>query len=257
LSNAVKFTQQGRVILRIALRRTLPERFILHFAVEDTGVGIPADMLTMIFEPFTQVDGSMTRRHGGTGLGLAIARQLVEMFDGEIWVDSELGQGSTFNFTASLARVQGQGPVASQAGAASTYAGLPEPSSQHLQILLAEDNIVNQRVIARMLEKLGWEVRVVTDGRAAVTESAENNYDLILMDVQMPDMDGLSATMAIRSRERQIGGHVPIVALTAYAMQGDRERCLMAGMDDYLSKPVHVDDLQRVIERYTHLNYME
>lgn len=257
LSNAVKFTPQGRVTLQIATRQVLPEKFILHFSVEDTGVGIPADQLTLIFEPFTQVDGSITRRHGGTGLGLAIARQLVEMFEGEIWVDSDLGRGSTFHFTAAFGRAFGSGPEAARPDTISIYPPPPESSTQRLHILLAEDNVVNQRVIARMLKKLGWEVVVVNDGRAAVAESAEQRYDLILMDIQMPEMDGLNATVEIRSRERQIGGHLPIVALTAYAMPGDRERCLIAGMDDYLSKPVRVEDLHRVIVRYTNLDSLK
>jgi GAF domain-containing protein/ActR/RegA family two-component response regulator len=248
LSNAVKFTQQGQVLLRLACRRVTTDRMVLQGSVVDTGPGIPADKLKLIFEPFTQVDGSMTRRHGGTGLGLAIARQLVDMLDGEIWVESELGRGSTFHFTASFERPSG--PLAgAEAERHAGGAASEERVRRSLRVLLAEDNVVNQRVIVRMLEKLGWDVDVVGDGRAAVAASGERDFDVVLMDIQMPEMDGLSATSAIRSRERQVGGHLPIVALTAYAMQGDRERCLMAGMDDYLSKPVRVDELQRSMDR--------
>jgi len=254
LSNAVKFTERGQVVLKISNFESLPDKYVLEFAIQDTGPGIPADKLTMIFDPFTQVDGSVTRRHGGTGLGLAIARQLVDMFGGEIWVESEIGQGSTFHFTAMFDQPDGLDKQALPGTESASYSGVQEPSAHHLKILLAEDNVVNQRVLARMLEKLGWMVTVVSDGQEAITESGENVYDVILMDVQMPEMDGLTATMAIRSRERQIGGHIPIVALTAYAMQGDRERCLMAGMDDYLSKPVRVEDLQRIVERFVQIN---
>jgi hypothetical protein len=250
LSNAVKFTEQGQVILKISNFETNSKQYVLEFVVQDTGLGIPADKLTMIFDPFTQVDGSVTRRHGGTGLGLAIARQLVEMFGGEIWVESEMGRGSSFHFTAKFDPPEAAQKQTLTEVVVGGYRDGQGPSAHSLNILLAEDNIVNQRVLARMLEKLGWAVMVVDNGQAAVTESGETAFDVILMDVQMPEMDGLSATMAIRTRERLRGGHVPIVALTAYAMQGDRERCLMAGMDDYLSKPVRVEDLQRIVERF-------
>jgi CheY-like chemotaxis protein len=173
------------------------------------------------------------------------------MFSGEIWVESVMGQGSTFHFTARFEAPSGADKQLAATPMNNSYSGGQNLSAYQLKVLLAEDNVVNQRVLARMLEKLGWQVRVVENGQEAVVESSEIAYDVILMDVQMPEMDGLNATMAIRTRERQRGaGHVPIVALTAYAMQGDRERCLMAGMDDYLSKPVRMDDLQRIVERF-------
>ena len=251
LSNAVKFTDHGQVVVCVGTKKRIDHKVVLQFSVRDTGIGIPTDKFKAIFEPFTQVDGSVTRRYGGTGLGLAIARQLAEMFDGQIWVESEPGRGSTFHFTAVVGL-----PIRPEM-IQLTEARVPiEPAAglrQPLRILLAEDNVVNQRVIARMLEKLGWEVVVVGDGNAAVARSGEVDYDLILMDVQMPELDGLSATIAIRARERETGGHVPIVALTAYAMQGDRERCLMAGMDDYLPKPVRAEDLQKIMSRFTRL----
>jgi PAS domain S-box-containing protein len=254
VSNAVKFTEQGEVQLGIAAQRYLDQKVLIEFSVRDTGVGIPFDKRRMIFEPFTQGDGSMTRKYGGTGLGLAIARQLVSMFEGQIWVESEVGRGSTFHFTAVLGLPVRPEPTRT---VYTPHKHLPhdlQPSAHKLKILLAEDNVVNQKVIARMMEKLGWSVVMVDNGQMAVDRSSEENFDLILMDVQMPVMDGLSATIAIRSRERQVGGHVPILALTAYAMQGDRERCLIAGMDDYLSKPVRIEDLHSVVERYVEVN---
>jgi signal transduction histidine kinase/ActR/RegA family two-component response regulator len=253
VSNAVKFTERGEVRMNIGVKERRDKKIVMSFSVSDTGVGIPLDKRSAIFEPFTQGDGSMTRKYGGTGLGLAIAKQLVTMFDGEIWAESDLGRGSTFHFTATFglpARRTAPLPATNPPTGAPTSA----LSSQSYRVLLAEDNIVNQRVIARMMEKLGWKVTVVDNGKQAVERSAEEDFDVILMDIQMPEMDGLTATMAIRSRERQVGGHLPIVALTAYAMQGDRERCLIAGMDDYLSKPVRIDDLHLVVERYVRLN---
>jgi PAS domain S-box-containing protein len=252
LSNAVKFTDQGRVVVCVETKKRIDNKAVLQFLVSDTGIGVPHEKLKAIFEPFTQVDGSVTRRYGGTGLGLAIARQLVEMFEGQIWVESEPGRGSIFRFTAVVGL-----PTRAEAVQSIEPKLSAEPATElrrPLRILLAEDNVVNQRVIARMLEKLGWEVAVVGDGNAAVAKSGEVDYDLILMDVQMPELDGLSATIAIRARERQVGGHVPIVALTAYAMQGDRERCLMAGMDDYLPKPVRAEDLQKIMSRFISLS---
>lgn len=253
VSNAVKFTERGEVRMNIGVKERRDKKIVMRFSVSDTGVGIPLDKRNVIFDPFTQGDGSMTRKYGGTGLGLAIARQLVMMFDGEIWVESDVGRGSTFHFTATFGL-----PARRTAPLPSVKTPEASPASelapQAYRVLLAEDNIVNQRVIARMMEKLGWTVAVVDNGKQAVDRSAEEDFDVILMDIQMPEMDGLTATMAIRSRERQVGGHLPIVALTAYAMQGDRERCLIAGMDDYLSKPVRIDDLHRIVERYVRLN---
>ncbi len=250
LSNAVKFTERGEVVLQVAVKKQLEQKAALHFSITDTGIGIPADKLNLIFDPFTQVDGSVTRKYGGTGLGLAIARQLVEMFGGQIWAESQVGRGSTFHFTATVGLPAHPAILLP----AEAYPALPQTvrsTSAHIRILLAEDNVINQKVIARMLAKLGWEVSVVNDGNAAVAKWAEEKFDLILMDVQMPERDGLSATLTIREREREVGGHIPIVALTAYAMQGDRERCLAVGMDDYLPKPVRVEDLQKMIDRHT------
>ncbi len=254
LSNAVKFTDRGEVVLRMAVIDHAGEKVVLHCSVSDTGVGIPPDKLPVIFDPFTQGDGSVTRRYGGTGLGLAIARQLVEKFEGRLWAESEPGRGSVFHFTAVLGLPVRKDTSRQPSQESSSPPGLVEPVLQSLRILLAEDNLINQKVIARMLETHGWPVTVVGDGNAAVAKAAEETFDVIVMDVQMPELDGLSATVAIRARERETGGHVPIVALTAYAMQGDRERCLLAGMDDYLPKPVKADDLHQAIDRLVRLH---
>jgi len=214
----------------------------LHCSVRDTGVGIAAEKLEAIFAPFEQADSSTTRRYGGTGLGLTIARQLVAMMRGELWVESTVDSGSTFHFTTRLGR--GRGGAADRP----TYASVPAPH-RPLRVLLAEDNIVNQRLAVRLLEKAGHRVVIAENGLAACAAAAANTFDLVLMDVQMPDVDGFEATARIRAREQLAGGHVPIVAMTAHAMSGDRERCLAAGMDEYVSKPVRAESLFRVIDR--------
>jgi CheY-like chemotaxis protein len=227
----------------------------LHFAVSDTGIGIPAEKLDLIFEPFRQADGSMTRKYGGTGLGLAISCRLIEMMAGRIWVESEVGKGSTFHFTVTFALPQpsASNPLASEESeseeGSSVASACDSPEPKHLHILLAEDNAINQRVAVRLLEKLGHMVTVANNGREALDAVQRHRFDLILMDVQMPEMGGFEATAQLRERERQSGVHVPIIALTAHAMKGDRERCLAAGMDGYLAKPIQTDDLIRTIAR--------
>lgn len=390
VGNAIKFTDQGEVVVNVEGQSLRPDAAELHFSVRDTGVGIPPDKHRLIFESFTQADGSSTRRFGGTGLGLTISRQLVAMMNGRIWLESDGSHGSTFHFTATLVvsseavakplrmpavAVQGtrvlivddnatnrlilsevvagwqmqptcvdSGPaalaaladaaatgcsfslvlldgmmpqmdgfdVAQQIKATSTLADAtimmlssadgaddaarcrslgiaqylrkpvaqselfnaiqtalgsravnrsshspqthspPGPATQAnrlFNILLAEDNVINQRVATRILEKRGHTVVAVSNGQEAVQSLECEKFDLVLMDVQMPEMDGLEATAAIRRTERRTGSHVPIIAMTAHAMKGDRERCLEAGMDDYVSKPVDAQQLFAVIER--------
>jgi PAS domain S-box-containing protein len=397
VGNAIKFTDYGEVAVEVEVVRPADDvnvgqheaetaSCLLHFAVRDTGIGIPLDKQRLIFEPFTQADGSTTRQYGGTGLGLAIAKQLVEMMQGEIWLESTLDEGSTFHFTArfgchtlaaeqpaGLERVQvrdlpvlivddnatnrrllyemlshgGMRPTTVENGQAALSAlvrardlGTPFPlvlldalmpimdgftlaarithdptlattiimmltthSQRHdaarcqelgiaayltkplayaelwqavgrvlkpatpaappapvvasrvpqetyrpLRVLLAEDNVVNQRLVARLMEKRGHTVVVVSTGRAALAALAEEPFDLVLMDVQMPDMDGLEATTAIRKWEQETSIHVPIIAMTAHALQGDAERCLAAGMDGYISKPMKPEDLYVAID---------
>lgn len=246
LDNAIKFTEYGEVSLRTRVERRIADEVTLHFTVSDTGVGIPEDKLLLIFEPFTQADGDIARRYGGTGLGLTISQRLVEKFCGSLWVESQVGRGSAFHFTACFTLpaqpATSEGDNGGSVQAASTVA---------FNILLAEDNPANQIVLRKMLEKRGWAVTVAGNGKAALEQYAGTAFDLILMDLQMPDMDGLSATKAIRAHEQGAGRRIPIVALTAFAMRGDRERCLQAGMDDYLAKPVKASELYSVVERLT------
>ncbi len=255
VGNAIKFTQQGEILIGVELSqmRSQVQRpggegsVDLHFYVRDTGIGISADKQAAVFGAFSQADSSITRRFGGTGLGLAISFKLVALMGGRIWLESELGQGSIFHFTLRLA--SGVERQANSAGAlirekdegATRFEVLPE---RPLRILLTEDNPVNQRLAIVLLEKRGHRVVVAGDGQQALDVLASEEFDLVLMDMQMPVMDGIEATLRIRERERSVGGaHQPIVAMTANAMEGDRERCLAAGMDGYVSKPVKPEEL--------------
>ncbi len=217
---------------------------LLHFAVRDTGIGIPADKQQRIFEAFTQADGSTTREYGGTGLGLTICTQLVQLMRGQMWVESAVGQGSTFHCTV---RCGVQRQPAPERTLVTRHTG--REARRSLRILIAEDNVVNQRLAARLLEKQGHSVTVVDGGLATLATLAQQPFDLVLMDVQMPEMDGLEATAAIRAQEQETGRHLPIIALTSHAMQGDQERCFAAGVDAYISKPMQVDELYAVIDR--------
>jgi len=250
IGNSVKFTERGRIRVDVQVEQRVEDGLTLRFSVQDTGIGIPPEKQPFIFEPFRQADGSTTRKHGGTGLGLAICTRLVEMMGGRIWVESQAGSGSTFFFTGrfrSSEPAQPSQPGATAAcGAAAGGDGAAQPG---FRILIAEDNAINQRVVTRLLEKKGHLVKVVNNGREAVTAFERELFDLILMDVQMPEMDGLEATVTIRERERGKGTHIPILALTAYALKGDAERCLQAGMDGYVSKPVRPEELFGAIEQ--------
>jgi signal transduction histidine kinase/CheY-like chemotaxis protein/HPt (histidine-containing phosphotransfer) domain-containing protein len=237
LSNAVKFTASGEVELAVD---HLAGQGSLRFSVRDTGVGIAPDRQRAIFEPFAQADASTSRTHGGTGLGLTIASRLVERMGGRLTVTSEPGKGSTFAFAVPL-RAAALEPAAEPPP--------PPPPEAHARVLLAEDNTVNQQVLTLLLEKAGYHVEVASNGREALAALEREPFDLVLMDVQMPEMDGLRATRLIRQREKAFGGHVPVVAVTANAVQGERQRCLAAGMDDYLSKPVRGAELFAAIKR--------
>jgi signal transduction histidine kinase/ligand-binding sensor domain-containing protein/ActR/RegA family two-component response regulator len=262
VGNAIKFTEQGQVRVEISAA-TAPDGSVeLHGIVTDTGIGIPKEQQAYVFEAFRQADGSTTRRFGGTGLGLAIATRLVELMGGRIWVDSEPGHGSTFHFTARL------GTADAMQDATREETTSPDAAVDHhvverqataamhasrvaARILLAEDNVVNQRVAVGILRRAGHHVTVVGHGRDAISAVEHQAFDIVLMDVQMPEMGGFEATGIIRSREAQWGRRVPIVAMTAHAMKGDRERCLDAGMDDYLSKPLDAVTLIEMIEKLT------
>ncbi len=261
VGNAVKFTDHGKVEILVSVDEREEETVTLRFTVRDTGIGIAHDKQQLIFESFSQVDASTTRKYGGTGLGLAISRRLAQMMHGRVWVESEPGIGSSFFFTARFV----VSPGAPAAGAEPTGleqalgdALAPEqyrtmaPPYGALKILLAEDNPVNQLLAMRMLENAGHAVTVAGDGAQALEAVRRNRFDLVLMDVQMPVLDGLEATKTLRNEElARGGGRVPVIAMTASAMQGDRERCLAAGMDEYVSKPIDMRQLQAAMERVT------
>jgi signal transduction histidine kinase len=244
LGNAVKFTSHGRIAVRLRSSTVDSGALTLHIEVEDTGPGIPPEKVPYIFDKFTQADGSVSRKHGGTGLGLAITRKLVEMFEGDITVESEPGRGATFSVNLKLGTPAG-GEVSRQNSVAS---GTPALHSGVARILVAEDNQVNQKVVTAVLRKRGFAIELANDGREAVAKLENGDYDLILMDVQMPVLDGLEATRIIRRNPRWKS--LPIVAMTAHAMNGDRERCLAAGMTGYVSKPVHPSHLLKVIDEH-------
>jgi CheY-like chemotaxis protein len=238
VGNALKFTERGSVALEVAVEQQQADECRLCFAVRDTGIGIPAHRIEAIFAPFEQVDSSTARRYGGTGLGLPIACRLASLMGGQVQVQSVPGQGSTFSFTACLRRAHG----AEGSGADRDQVTGPSacsPTQPRLRILLADDNEVNQRISMALLERQGHQVHLVGNGQDAVAALAsEPPFDVVLMDVQMPGMDGLQATAALRRQEAPTGRRVPVIALTAHAMQGDRERCLAAGMDGYVTKPI-------------------
>lgn len=244
VGNAIKFTDDGEVEVVVSGESSNADSIVLHFVVRDTGIGIPVDHQQKIFESFRQADASTTKRFGGTGLGLSISSQLVEMMDGRIWVESEVDQGTKFHFTAKF-------DIGSQQVAETASLAESHRQVRKLRILLAEDGVVNQQVAIMLLEKEGHEVVLATDGAKAVEAFDNDVFDLVLMDVQMPTMDGYEATRIIRQREQVSRSRTPIVAITANAMKGDEERCIESGMDDYVAKPVDPEKLFEVIARCT------
>ncbi len=247
LSNAVKFTPQGEVALQVSAHPAADGRHELHFAVRDSGIGIPADRLGRLFQLYTQVDASTTRQFGGTGLGLAISKRLVELMGGRMWVESTEGHGSTFHFTLNAAAA----PLATAASAPpqldATFA-----VRQPARVLVADDNPVNRKVAVRLLQRLGYDPAVAPDGHAALAHVEAQPCDLVLMDDEMPGLTGPETAAAIRRtvpRDRQ-----PVIAaLTAHALVGDRERYLEAGMDEYLTKPLRLEDLTTLLQRLPEL----
>ena len=239
--NAIKFTEQGRVGISVALVRSAPQAATLRFSVCDTGIGMDLATQAKLFQVFSQGDSSMTRRFGGTGLGLAISQRLINRMGGRIVVQSKAGEGSEFSFELTL-------PLATPPPAHSRSPFLPAPPTLTGQVLVVEDDRVNQRVIELLLQKLGLSCIVVADGASAVELAPLQQWDAILMDCQMPGMDGFEATRQIR---RLLAGKpMPIIALTANAMTGDREDCVNAGMDDFLAKPVRQEELRVCLERW-------
>ncbi|NJO48438.1 MAG: response regulator [Leptolyngbyaceae cyanobacterium RM2_2_4] len=251
IRNAIKFTPAGKVVLHIESKpQSDNSTTILQFRVQDSGIGIaPADQ-SRIFDPFTQVETTATRQYEGTGLGLSICRKLVQLMDGEIGVSSILGQGSTFWFTAVLQRLQPQDEPQASTTATRSIAPLTPSIVRKTRILVVEDSVPNQLLAIRMLQALGYQADVVNNGQESLDRFAEQPYDIILMDCQMPVMDGYTATRHLRQRYRQ--QHQPvIVGVTAYAMVGDEEKCLAAGMNDYLCKPIRMNELNRLLEKWS------
>jgi len=251
IGNAIKFSHAGALV-DVRVRVDPPEPgslgLVLHFSVQDSGIGIPPDRVEVIFDAFTQADSSTTRRFGGTGLGLTICRQIAGLMGGRTWAESTVGKGSTFHFTMHAQAVNDDdgSVVAGSRALTSAEAATIAPIS----ILLAEDNAVNRLLAVLILEKLGHRVTVVENGAIAVERFKGEPFDLILMDCAMPEMDGFDATRAIRELEKGSEARIPIVALTASALDSDRQICFDAGMDDYLSKPFRKDDLLRMLAKW-------
>jgi signal transduction histidine kinase/ActR/RegA family two-component response regulator len=255
VSNAIKFTDQGGVTLRADIREESASDVLLAIDVIDTGIGIAPEALERIFKPFEQADSSTTRQHGGTGLGLTICRQLVNLMGGDIAVTSALGQGSTFSLTLRLPREQPvAAPVTRAVGPAAVLSAAETEQAlrtRHagVRVLLVEDDEINRIVALELLhEVLGWPVDIAENGAIAVDKAGQVDYDLILMDIQMPVMDGLKATHAIRQQARH--RQTPILAMTANAFQDDRQRCMDAGMDDFVAKPVEPEVLFAVLLKW-------
>ena len=249
--NAVKFTDTGTVSVTIALEAppatAEANSCNLTFAVVDTGIGIPREKQALVFEAFAQADGSMSRKYGGTGLGLSISSRLVSLMGGSIGVTSEPDRGSTFSFTIGVGKAANDSATRTAKAVWEAKPLVNGAVPTRLRVLVAEDNIVNQKIILARLARRGQIAVLAANGREAIDAWRRERFDAIFMDVQMPEMDGFEATAAIRAAERSTGVHVCIIAMTAHAMNGDRERCLAAGMDDYVAKPISVQELDRIL----------
>jgi PAS domain S-box-containing protein len=247
VDNAIKFTKQGDIAIQIEKDSQSAEEICVHFSVEDSGIGIPRDKQQLIFEAFSQADNTTTRKYGGTGLGLSISSRLVSMMGGKIWVESEASEGSVFHFTARFnlqkqktGRVNRRGAHSNSKSAAQSPDG---DRRRRLHILLVEDNPINQLLAKRLIDKRGDTLVVANCGREALAVMESQQFDLILMDIQMPEMSGIEVTAAIREKEKDTGGHIPIIATTASALKEDKDHCLEVGMDAYLAKPIDKDAL--------------
>ena len=245
IGNAIKFTDSGEVSVHVSGSIQDNGTVKMYFSVKDTGIGIPQDRMDSLFRSFCQMDMSTTRRYGGTGLGLAISKRLVQLMGGNIWADSEVGKGSTFCFTI---ETEAATPEQCQAVKTSPQEVQVQPSILgHLRLLIAEDNLVNQKVALLMLKKMGIRADVAANGREVLQALERQSYDVVLMDVQMPEMDGFEAARAIRERWKDMAPR--IIAVTAHAQEGDRKRCIEAGMDDYIRKPVRIEELAKALEK--------
>ncbi|WP_265555743.1 ATP-binding protein [Trichlorobacter lovleyi] len=247
VGNALKFSEKGVITVSAGIEQQLDAGLLVRFCVSDQGVGIPVEAQARIFETFEQADVTTTKKFGGTGLGLTICRRLAELMGGQIWVESEPGQGSRFIFTAVLAPVAEDVVIEGE----DTPVALSQEPHKGLAVLLADDVEVNRELAKAVLERYDHRITEATNGQEALNAYASGQFDIVLMDVQMPEMDGLQAATAIRGLEQERGvGRTPIVAMTAYAGKDDRDKCLAAGMDDYLSKPVKPAQMLEMLQRY-------
>lgn len=247
LGNAIKFTDSGTVSIHVSRERKDEETILLRTAVSDTGIGIPADKIDLLFKPFTQADSSTTRRYGGTGLGLAICKQLSELMGGTIIAESSVGAGSTFWFTA-LFGISEQADVKISPAAADNDR---EKSQLAAQILIVEDDAINQFLLKEHLDRRGYRTEVVANGVEAISRLRQDHFDLVFMDCKMPEMDGYETAVHIRNQDSKIKNHaIPIIAYTANVLNEERLHCLAAGMNDYLSKPLKIEELTTVLERW-------
>ncbi len=245
IGNAVKFTQLGYVELRVIINSSTEDLIKLKFSVKDTGIGVPINKQGLLFERFTQLDSSYTKKYQGTGLGLAISKNLVQLMGGDIWFENSEEKGSNFNFTTTLKKIQHEinvNPIVLNKSL--------ENSNSNKLVLLVEDDKINQRVAEVILKNQKLNILIAENGEKAVELYDKYAFDLILMDISMPVMDGCTATLLIREKEKATGVHTPIIAMTAYALIGEREKIMAAGMDDYISKPIHVSDLNEKIDKY-------
>ncbi len=268
LSNAIKFTEKGNIIIKVSTKELGDNNIILNTSVEDEGIGIPKDKINLLFQPFMQADGSHTRKYGGTGLGLVICKEFVTMMGGEIGVESEKEKGSKFYFSVKLKKQQHNEytavPSLTNLNFAKTKKKVGRDNKQFeslkkernkFKILLAEDNLINQKVALRIINDAGYSAQSVNNGIEALNILNENYFDLILMDVQMPEMDGFTATKEIR-KLKTVASKIPIVAITAHALIGDKEKCLEAGMNDYISKPIEPDQLIQLLDKWLQVEHV-
>lgn len=245
LGNALKFTKQGRIDLAIRKIAQIKKEIKLEFSVQDTGIGIKPDKINDLFKSFSQADSSTSRKYGGTGLGLAICKGLVEKMGGQIWVDSKENEGCTFYFTCVLEEsVDGDECMNKVEGA-----GIID-EKKSLSLLIVEDDAINRMVMEKFAERKGWKAILAENGEAAIASFQKQEFDIIIMDCQMPILDGYQTTGVIRQLESQTGSHIPIIALTANALEGDKEICLNAGMDDYLTKPIETDAFYAIVDKW-------
>jgi PAS domain S-box-containing protein len=244
INNAIKFTEEGHIYVRLKKVYETRENVMIEFSIEDTGIGIAESFRSDIFKMFTQAEYSHTRRFGGTGLGLAISKEIVRLMDGDIWFESEEGKGSTFYFTANISKAAIENVVNDTNIAASVN------HANGGKILVAEDNDINKKIISEYLKNLKYSYKLVGNGQEIIDELMSDEYDLILMDVQMPVLNGIETTKEIRRCEEGSGMHMPIIAMTAHAMAGDRENLIACGMDDYIAKPFDINTLRSKLKKY-------